>query len=127
LRLSQFPFLADENIHPGVVRFLRDHGCDVLDVKEAGLAGTSDRVLLDHARPDHRVILTHDADFGALAIVQGEQVRGIVYLRPGHIHPSFTVDTLSALFRLELELVAPFLLVAHRSGSKLRVRLRHLP
>lgn len=84
-------------------------------------------MLLDHSRLDERVILTHDADFGALAVSQGAQVRGIVYLRPGHIRPSFTIETLKALFLLDLDLDTPFLLVAHRVGAKLRVRLRHLP
>jgi len=36
-------------------------------------------------------IQTHDSDFGALAIHQGEPVIGEVNLRPGHISPRFTI------------------------------------
>jgi len=32
-----FPLLADENIHSGVVAFLHEQGCDVLSIAGQGL------------------------------------------------------------------------------------------
>lgn len=39
MRLEEFPWLTDENIHPEVVAYLRSRGFDVLDVKEQGWQG----------------------------------------------------------------------------------------
>jgi predicted nuclease of predicted toxin-antitoxin system len=45
------------------------------------------------------VIITHDKDFGTLSIVRGEPMIGIIFLRPGHIDPKFTQETLEVLFQ----------------------------
>ena len=55
-------------------------------------------VLDPKAFSEKRIIVTHDSDFGTLAVLGGEPVLGIIYLRPGHIDPTFTCDTLRALF-----------------------------
>lgn len=126
MRLEGCAFLADENIHPGVVAFLRARGSDVLDVKEEGLEGSDDAKLMRLAVDQGRLILTHDSDFGALAVASGEPVIGIVYLRPGHIQPEFTIETLGVVLAQSLDVNPPFLLVAARSGLKVRVRVREL-
>ncbi|NLF09688.1 MAG: DUF5615 family PIN-like protein [Pirellulaceae bacterium] len=126
MRLGDFPFLADENVHREVVASLRAEGRDVLDVRESGWSGSSDAELLRRAFASRRVILTHDRDFGALYIARLEPVYGIVYLRPGHIDPRFTLDTLRVLFSRNPELTPPFLLVAKRSGNSVTIRVRSL-
>ena len=40
------PLLADENIHPDVISYLRQQECDVRSVVEDDLAGQSDRAVL---------------------------------------------------------------------------------
>ena len=62
------------NISPKVVRFLRNVGLDVLDVKEQHWYGQNDEVLLDIAYRDQRFVLTHHSDFGTLAVNKGETV-----------------------------------------------------
>lgn len=126
MRLKDFPLLTDENIHPEVVTSLRGEGCDILDVKESHLIGTSDLVLLRRAFQEGRVVLTHDSDFGQLAVAALEPVVGIVYLRPGHHEPVFTLDTLETLFDQITEVQTPFILVAERTGEKVKIRLRRL-
>ena len=59
-------FLADENIAVSVVRNLREAGFDVKDVKEAGLCGSSANKLVELAKREGRVILTHDRDFSQI-------------------------------------------------------------
>ena len=49
MKLQDVKILTDENISPKVVRFLRDVGFDVLDVKEQHWYGQDDEVLLDIA------------------------------------------------------------------------------
>jgi len=119
-------FLSDENIHADVVAFLRAEGCDVLDVKEQGLDGSDDLPLIRLSVAEARVVLTHDSDFGTLAIAAQEPIFGIIYLRPGHIQPEFTVGTLRVLFDQELDPRPPFIIVAVRNGSRVKIRLRQL-
>ncbi len=103
---------------------MREEGHDILSVRELGWGGKADTVLLFEATAQHRVILTHDADFGTLAIAKGEPYLGIVFLRPGHIKPEFTLQTLRLLFDKSPELPEPFLLVAQRTGDQVKVRVR---
>jgi predicted nuclease of predicted toxin-antitoxin system len=119
-------YLTDENIHADVVAFLRSEGCDVLDVKESGLIGADDLPLIRRAHAEQRVVLTHDSDFGKLAVAAGEPIVGIVYLRPGHILSAFVIEMVRTLFGQALQLTPPFIVVARRSGSTIRIRVRNL-
>jgi predicted nuclease of predicted toxin-antitoxin system len=124
LTLSEFAVLADENIHPKVVEYLQGRGLDVARVQEFNIA--TDVNILRFANETGRVVLTHDGDFGLLAVRGGEPVLGIVYLRPGHIRPEFTIATLQTLLDAAPELTPPFMLVAGRTGDKVRIRVRSL-
>jgi predicted nuclease of predicted toxin-antitoxin system len=106
--------LTDENVHPDVVSFPEQRAFDVLDVKRSGLVGSSDRDLLRRAYSDQRVVVTHDPDFGKLVIAADEPFYGIVYLRPGHLDPGFTIATLRSVLDADLSPEPPFILVAER-------------
>jgi predicted nuclease of predicted toxin-antitoxin system len=126
VKLQDFAILADENIHPDVVAFLRASGCDVLYVRES-LIGSSDDLLMRLAFEQNRVVVTHDKDFGALAIARREPMTGVIFLRPGHIDPKFTRETMEVLFHAKLEVEPPFMLVAKRQQDAISIRLRNLP
>lgn len=119
-----FPLLADENIHPDVVAFLREQGSDIESVVENGLCGQRDVTLLRLAHESGRVVLTHDHDFGTLAIMQGEPFTGIIYLRPGHIRPEFTIQTLETIASQSIDVRPPFIVVAEHSRAVVRIRVR---
>jgi len=119
-----FPLLTDENVHPDVVAFLRERGNDVRSVVECDLLGQSDVDLLRLAHESGRVILTHDHDFGTLAVARGEPFTGIVYLRPGHIRPEFTIETVEAIAAQSITVQSPFIVVAERRGQVVRIRVR---
>jgi predicted nuclease of predicted toxin-antitoxin system len=127
MRPLDFPLLADENIHPEVVEALAAKGKQITAVRAEGLAGRQDREILRHAHTRGWVVMTHDSDFGALAIRMGEPYTGIIYLRPGHISPSFVLDVLEALDTVSLETGPPFLVVAERREDTVRVRVRSSP
>ena len=118
------PLLADENLHPGVVDGLRARGHDILTVVERGLAGSSDLKIVRAALEDGRVILTHDSDFGTIAIRQGEPWTGIIHIRPGHASSEFVLGVLDVVADLDVDVEFPFLLVAARRGSDIKIRLR---
>jgi predicted nuclease of predicted toxin-antitoxin system len=126
MKLGDFNLLTDENIDATVVAHLRSLGFDVLDVKEQGWHGLTDVDLIRRAFAGNRVLLTHDGDFGSLVVLNGEPVVGIVYLRPGHIDPQFTIDTINAVLAADPDVTPPFLLVAKRAGTQVQIRVRHV-
>jgi predicted nuclease of predicted toxin-antitoxin system len=101
MKLRDFGLLTDENLDPDVVQWLETTGFPVLDVCRAGLQGTTDVELMRQAFAENRVIVTHDADFGSLAVLQGKPVVGLVFLRPGHINPDFTIGTLMGVLQAD--------------------------
>lgn len=122
-----FPLLIDENIHPEVVRSLAVDGGNIVTALDAGLGGQPDREVLRRAHSAGRVVLTHDSDFGALVILDGEPFTGIIYLRPGHMQPRFVLEMLRSIETSGLDVTSPFLLLAERRGARIRMRLRSPP
>lgn len=125
MKLRDFPLLADQNIHADVVAFLRDAGLDAVDVQQTGLAGAEDAVILSWAVSQGRVIVSHDADFGALAVQAGAPYVGIVHLRPGHISPQATISSVRQLLTLDPDLIPPFLVTVKHTAHSVTVRVRH--
>jgi len=56
VKFHQVRILADENVSPKVVAFLRDQGIDVVDTKERGWQGKSDDELLETAYQENRKV-----------------------------------------------------------------------
>ena len=125
MKALDFPLLADENVHPDVIVFLREAGLDVESVAEQGKFGLPDTQVLQQANESNRVVLTHDSDFGGMAVF-GAKFIGIIYLRPGHIQADFTVKTLEAIRDNAPEVTPPFILVAERTGDTVKIRVRQL-
>ncbi len=72
-----------------------------------------------------KVVLTHDRDFGGLALL-GAKFVGIIYLRPGHIQADFTIKTLQSIRDNAPDVVPPFILVAERTGDTVKIRVRQM-
>lgn len=125
MKALDFPLLADENVHPDVIEFLREAGLDVESVSEQGKFGLPDTKVLQQASEADRVVLTHDSDFGGLALL-GAKFVGIIYLRPGHIRADFTMKTLKAIRNNAPEVTPPFILVAEQTGDIVKIRVRQL-
>jgi predicted nuclease of predicted toxin-antitoxin system len=125
MKLREFTFLTDQNIHLDVVAFLRSSGLDVSSARELDLAIATDIEIIQMALAQRRIIITHDSDFGSLTILQGQQFFGILFLRPGHGDPAITVDSLRQLLLIDPELNVPFTLVVKRTGNLINMRIRH--
>lgn len=123
MKALDFPLLADENVHPEVIDFLRKAALDVMSVSEQGQYGLPDSHVLQQATEAGRVVLTHDSDFGGLALM-GVQFIGIIYIRPGHIRTEFTTKTIEAVRDNAPEVTPPFILVAERTGDTVKIRVR---
>lgn len=123
MKLWEIKLLTDENISPKVVTFLRQSGLDVLDTKEQQWFGTSDEDLLKVAYREQRFILTHDADFGTLAINERKPTYGILYLRLKNPQPPSIVRVCKQVFQLAIDVFPGSILVLEET----RIRVRHRP
>lgn len=92
-------FLTDENIAIGVVKFLRSRGHDVKDVKESGLIGKSDINILEVAKKENRIVITHDKDFADLAKNPNNKHKGIIIIRLFDQSPKNAIDALTKLLK----------------------------
>ena len=98
---------------------------DVESVSEQGQFGLPDTQVLEQTTGAGRAVLTHDSDFGGLALM-GAQFIGIIYIRPGHIHADFTIKTINAIRDNAPDVMPPFILVAERTGDTVKIRVRQL-
>lgn len=73
--------LVDACLSPAVAAGLRDAGQDAVHVTELGLGSTPDEDVFRAARGDRRVLVTADADFGALLAATNATAPSVVLLR----------------------------------------------
>lgn len=116
------PLVADMDIAAPVVPFLRAQGVDVFSAREEGWGDLTDSEILAQAHAMARFVLTHDSDFGTLAVHRGESITGILYLRPGGRPPDEVMVDIQALMDAEIDWTPPVVAV-YRAG---RLRLRRL-
>lgn len=72
--------LANENLHFGIVQRLRESQLEVIYVPEVGLAGRSDKKILEYATKNDLVLISGDKDFGGLLEFGGLWGKGKVIL-----------------------------------------------
>ena len=121
MKLSGLKLLTDENVSPRVVSFLRGNGFDVLDVKESALNGTSDRTPLALAFKEQRFVVTHDTDFGTLAINNEQPCYGVLYLRLMKQSARNVIEVLKAFSVMNPELLSGSLVVINETRIRVRV------
>ena len=93
---------------------------NVIDVKEEGWRGSDDKYLLRKANEDKRFILTHDSDFGTLAINEGVPCYGIIYLRLRNLKVLNVIAILEKLLHFDRDIAESSLIVVEDA----RVRIR---
>jgi predicted nuclease of predicted toxin-antitoxin system len=75
---------TDENIGRDAVRFLRNHGHDVMTVREQDLGGYSDDAIFQVCCEEQRTLITLDRDFGNLLRFPPHRSAGIAIIDLGH-------------------------------------------
>ena len=87
--------LADENVPRAVIERLRAEGHAVLSVWETR-AGIPDTAVLATSNAHAFVLLTHDRDFGELAIGQGLPIVGVILLETERLSLPAQVERVAA-------------------------------
>lgn len=72
--------LADENIDPQIIEWLRAEGYDVFAIRE-NASGAADMDVLAVANEQSRAIITRDKDFGELVYRYSLPVPGVALMR----------------------------------------------
>jgi predicted nuclease of predicted toxin-antitoxin system len=122
--ISQFTFLTDENMPFRVVEWLKIKGLDVFDIKEQSLSSSPDTTVMKIAEEQRRIIITQDSDLATILFKNQLQNAGVIFLRPGHVKSETIIETLDYLFKTEIEVNIPFILVADNQGDIIKVRVR---
>jgi predicted nuclease of predicted toxin-antitoxin system len=80
-------FLADMGLARSTVIFLRDQGYDAVHLRDQGLQRLEDEGIIEKARREERVILTHDLDFGRIVALSRAGKPSVITFRLGDMRP----------------------------------------
>jgi predicted nuclease of predicted toxin-antitoxin system len=125
LKLADLRFLVDQSVHRRVTPHLQALGISAEHVADLGLSRAPDDELLALAMAGSRAILTHDLDFGGLAIA-ATGAAGVVILRPAHPDVSRTIEQPEWLIRQPAEVEFPFIATCQLARDGYLVRIRAL-
>ena len=117
-------FLLDMGLAQSAVAFLRDQGYDAVHLREEGLQYLLDEEVIEKARKEGRIILTHDLDFGRLIALSQRRLPSAITFRLDDMQPSYVNHYLiEALQHFTAELEAGALI----SINEHAIRVRSLP
>jgi len=117
-------FLLDMGLARSTAQYLRDCGHDAVHLRAQGLQRLPDAEIVAKAVAEHRVMRTHDLDFGRIVALSRARVPSVVTFRLGDMRAGEVnrqLDELIARFATDLERGA---LV---SVTDQGIRVRHLP
>ena len=117
-------FLADMGLARSTVAFLRAQGHDAVHLRDQGLQQLEDDEIVEKARIEGRVILTHDLDFGRIIAVGRASVPSVITFRLNDMRPAQVNRYLAeVLARFAERLEAGALVSVNERG----IRVRSLP
>jgi len=117
-------FLADMGLARSTVAFLRAQGHDAVHLRDQGLQRLKDEEIIEKARAEGRVILTHDLDFGRIIAVSRASVPSVVTFRLNDMRPAQVNRYLAeVLAHFAEQLKAGALVSVNERG----IRVRSLP
>jgi len=86
--------LADMNIPPKTVALLRERGWDIVRISDLLPVDAEDEQVLERARAEGRVVVTHDLDFSTLLAVGGHDRPSLLTLRLATADPEAVAQRL---------------------------------
>lgn len=117
-------FLLDMGLARSTAAFLRDAGHDAVHLRELGLQRLGDDGIIDKARQENRIVLTHDLDFGRLVALSRAGQPSVITFRLADMRTANVnryLDDIIERFSEELELGALM------SVTEQGIRVRRLP
>ncbi len=117
-------FLLDMGLARSTATFLRTQGYNAVHLREEGWQRLADEKIIEKARNEDRVILTHDLDFGRLIALSQRQFPSVITFRLDNMPPIYVNHCLAEILaRFAPELEAGALVSANEQA----IRVRPLP
>jgi predicted nuclease of predicted toxin-antitoxin system len=117
-------FLADMGISPKTVEFLQHLGHQAVHLQQQGLHGLKDHQILEKAREEGCILLTHDLDFGDLLAASGADLPSVVIFRLRNMRPEHLNDYLFKIISQYPKALENGAIITVTEG---RIRTRPLP
>jgi predicted nuclease of predicted toxin-antitoxin system len=117
-------FLADMGISPRIVEELRQNGYDAIHLREQDLFQLLDGKILEKARQESRVLLTHDLDFGELLAASGGNLPSVIVFRLKDMRPANVGRHLFSIIQGQTEALVNGAVI---SVTENKIRVRKLP
>jgi predicted nuclease of predicted toxin-antitoxin system len=74
-------------ISPEIGKYLTDLGNDAVHLSDMAMERASDFEILEKALSEHRIMLTHDLDFGRLLAFSGAKLPSVIIFRLKDMRP----------------------------------------
>jgi predicted nuclease of predicted toxin-antitoxin system len=117
-------FLLNMNIPRELGRRLTSKGHECRHVGDVGMSQASDVVIMEEAKVNKEVIVTHDLDYGHLLAFSGELAPSVIIFRLRNTHPdNLFARIMSAWHEIEKPLIEGAIVVIEDAI----LRIRRLP
>jgi predicted nuclease of predicted toxin-antitoxin system len=114
-------FLLNMNVPRELATRLRAKGHECRHVGDLGMAQASDKEIVEEARRNQDIIVTHDLDYGGLVNFLGERFPSVIIFRMRNTHPDNLLARLTgAWHRIEKALEEGAVVVL--GDASLRIR-----
>jgi predicted nuclease of predicted toxin-antitoxin system len=118
-------FFIDNNLSPLLADALKAAGHDAVHLRDLGMQAATDRVVLERARADERILVSADTDFGGLLARSGASTPSVILIRrlAGRRAAEQAAIILANLDQVAEDLTAGAIVVLHEDS----LRVRRLP
>lgn len=114
--------LLDMNISPGLCEVLSEAGLESVHWSKPGSPKASDAEILEFAKLNGYVLLSHDLDFGSILSATHAHAPSVIQVRfEDVLSPAFSVLVREALNQFEHELASGALVVIDGARSRARI------
>jgi predicted nuclease of predicted toxin-antitoxin system len=117
-------FMLDMGISPKTAVFLRNLGYDGIHLHDLKSDRSTDPAVLQMARNEERILLTHDLDFGELIAASGGNAPSVIIFRLRNMNPKNVNRFLNGIITEHRDALEKGAIVSVTEG---RVRVRLLP
>jgi predicted nuclease of predicted toxin-antitoxin system len=117
-------FLADMGISPQTVSYLQNLGHQATHLHQEGLERLSDPEILQKARLEGSILLTHDLDFGDLLAASEARLPSVIIFRLRNMRPQRVNLHLSSIVKEYAQDLKQGVIMTITEGS---IRIRQLP
>ena len=117
-------FLADMGISQRTVEYLRETNFDAIHLREQGLQKLQDPIILQKAKAEGRILLTHDLDFSDLMAASGNSMPSVIVFRLKSMKADNVNRHLAAIIETVGSQLTEGVII---SVNEQRIRVRKLP